>query len=145
MRRVNYWHIANILFPLWTVDEEERVRILRIDENDGNSMRSIFRRHLLPVHKKRPQEIQMMVKDTLRYFLTRREPPLDSMLASLQDSPIGVPNDPYDILLWLWDVFFPGESYYVADITGYVEDNDLGTGNEVCGPVGGWPSSGNVE
>ena len=137
MTSVNYWHLFFLLTDL--MDEEvEHDPVLPLDDNDKAGTKELFGRHLLPIHRERPAHIEKKVKDSLRYFLTTRKAPLENLLDNLQDRPIGVPDDPYALLEWLWEVLYPGEDFRIADLSGFVERNDESTANEVCRPAGGW-------
>ena len=113
-------------------------RIAAIAEDDKPALRAVFVEHLLPVYAGLRPHGQVKVRESLRYFLNARPPALVHMTDDLQDMPLAGVDDPYLMLEALWEVLYPGEHWRLDDLSGYVEQNDSATGNEIYAPDDGW-------
>jgi hypothetical protein len=128
MTTVNVWHIGNLLGELTGAADEER--IAAIPEDDKPSFRALFTERLAPAYRRLRPHGQHRFKESLRYFLNARSATVGDMIAAMQDIPLRS-DDPYPMLEALWEALFSGEDYRLADASGYVENNDEKTGNEI--------------
>jgi hypothetical protein len=138
MQTVNVWHIGNFLGYLLILEVSEFDRLSALESDNKVAMRELFAARLVPAYQALPLHGQRILRRSLQYFLVNRSAVVGDMIAALQDLPISA-EDSYPALEALWDALFPVETYVGADLSGYVEDNDSATGNEISAPLGGWP------
>jgi hypothetical protein len=138
MPYANCYHIENALIGLYRLDQPEWERIARLDDMDKGSFKDVMARYVLPSIKELTPLGRSLLKESLRYCLIVRPAEVRRMMDNMQDSPVGGMDDPYPMFEALWEVAFPDEPYAATDVSAYVEDHDMGTGNEIFAPEGGW-------
>lgn len=111
-----------IFNDLECLSPEECSRILRIDPEDKSSLRQVVEQYVLPWFKRQPDSRQLEIKQSLRFFLTRREEQtLRDILHGVQESPLRVAANAVQFFELIWSVLAPGEDYAIDSIKDWNE------------------------
>lgn len=128
---VNEYMVRDLLCPLsGTADKDIQIQMYNnIDSNNENQIKNIITETIKPFYEKQNEEYKASAKRSLSYFLTTNRINygyiFDSCLIAF-DHPI----DARDFFVWIWEILFSHESYYLPDIKNYIEIDDINEGNK---------------
>jgi hypothetical protein len=125
MKIANYYYLGQLLSALNTCSRQEEAEINSIDPDDEEAVRAIIRIFIRPDFEQLSDASKERTKDALQYFSTTRNAPFHRILAAQQDSPLGYPDEPIQLFIWIWKELFPNESYELKSTLGWIEENDL--------------------
>lgn len=126
MKKVNRYFLARILEP-WiglADDDDAYERYVHVDSNNESQIKTLTQKELQPVFSSKPIAFQEAAKRSLAYYLSTDAVDFDRILGSCL-LPIELPPDPKEFYEWIWEVFFPGDSYQVTNLEDYVENPDI--------------------
>ncbi|RMG73592.1 MAG: hypothetical protein D6722_03515 [Bacteroidetes bacterium] len=126
MQKVNRYFLAQFLEP-WiglADDDDAYERYVHIDSNDEVQIKALAQAELRPVFSSKPIVFQEAAKRSLAYYLSTEVIDLDRVLGSCL-LPIELPIDPKEFYEWIWEAFFPDESYHIPNPEDYVENPDI--------------------
>jgi hypothetical protein len=109
----NSYYLDYLVGPLNVVSDEEVSDVKSGD--DAESISEIIRCFVRPEFELLTAQSQEDCKNSLRYFLSTKNAPFRKILSDQQESPIGLPTDPSQFFIWIWDVLFPGEDYQIEN------------------------------
>jgi hypothetical protein len=124
MAKVYPYLLHKLLGPLSADDDEEYFKYRSLDPNDSEQVKEVIRGRLLPSFQAADPVRQRLSKTTLMYYLTCHggvnfECVFDSMLM-----PFEHPKDARDFFVWIWEIYFPKESYVLPHPERYIVDED---------------------
>jgi hypothetical protein len=101
--------------------------MLSLNPNDEQTMRNFLRKRTVPCYQATGENFRTHVKESLRWMLSggyEREHPEArfSGFEELFDDPetvLGMPDNPRDFYVWLWEELFGDESWQIKDWSRY--------------------------
>ena len=118
--------LNDLLGPLGgTADLDDAVfRYRDINSDDEQVIKEIISESIKPYFDARSKGYQDSVKLNLSYYLSTKKIDFgrlyDSCLIAFDHS-----SKPVNFFIWIWEVLFPNEDYYVIDDGSYIEVEDI--------------------
>lgn len=126
MRTVNPYYIVQYLGGLvgGADDDEAAAKYDELDSDDAVAVKEVIERELRDHFVRQTPSISCgIAKLSLQYYLTKGGIDWGRMFDS-HLIPFNAPADPRDFFIWIWEVFYPDESYFLSDTNGIVEVRD---------------------
>jgi hypothetical protein len=126
MRTVNPYYIAAYLGGLvgGADDDELAAKYDELDSNDSLAVKQVIEHELKDHFSQQTPSISVGVaKLSLQYYLTKGGVDWRRMFDS-HLIPFNAPSDPRDFFVWIWEVFYPGESHLLPDTEDIIEVKD---------------------
>ncbi|MEJ8819925.1 hypothetical protein [Lacibacter sp. H407] len=122
MKHVNKYMLSNLLAPLGgTADIDEEINNYTNFENNNEILvKHVIANEIKPYYYIQSDLYKESVKRSLAYFLTTDKinygDLYDNCLIAFDH-----PKDPRSFFLWIWEVLFPFENYYITNTENYIE------------------------
>jgi hypothetical protein len=110
----NSYFLSYLVGPLNTVSDDEANTVQSGD--DAVSIRKLISQYVCPGFDLLADQSQEDCKNALRYFLTTKTAPFESILDDQQEWPIESPSEPSLFFIWIWDELFPGQDYRLENL-----------------------------
>ena len=120
---------VHMILPLYPEPPRYPIeRMLSLNYNDATAMRQLIGDLCVPYFNKASENFRTHVKESLRWMLSggyERQYPeaeqsaFEDIFDSDQDSCIGLPDNPRDFYIWLWEELFGNESWQIKDWSQY--------------------------
>lgn len=122
MKQVNKYMLSNLLAPLGgTADIDEEINNYRdFDNNNEILVKQVIVNEIKPYYNMQSDLYKESAKRSLAYFLTTNKISYgdlyDNCLIAFDH-----PKVPRDFFLWMWEVLFPFEEFYIHNTENYIE------------------------
>lgn len=124
-QRINRAFLSDILSPLTGgADMDSLTYLSDLDSNDEAAMKNLISEFFYPLFVENGLKYQNELKEVLKYYLTTRKISFGELLDS-SVLPFDLPDNPIDFYIWMWELFWPNENFFLSDTNNYKEIEDI--------------------
>lgn len=124
MREVNPYFLDDILSPLaGGADFDELMYLQHLDANNEQEIKEILKEFLGPYFEGLSDIYKAKFKLSLAFYLKNPKVDFESIIDSYL-LPFNTPSQPINLFIWLWDLLFPNEDYFLISTEGIIEKKD---------------------
>lgn len=126
MQTVNWYIINDLLNPLGgSGDLDEKIyQYQNVNKNNKVEIKKIITDEIKPYYEESSEAYKISAKRSLSYFLTTNRLNFgrlyDSCLIAFDH-----PDDARLFFLWIWEILFPNEDYYMENTQNITEIEDI--------------------
>ncbi len=127
MLKVNVYFIEDLLNPLIglaDIDEEQK-KYIDFDANNEDLSKKIIISVLKPYYNEKSLKYKSLSKRSLAFYLNTYDHSFFEEIFNSNLLPFDPPDKGKEFFIWIWEVYFGGESYNIEDLSLYKEINDL--------------------
>lgn len=126
MIEINLRFVEKVFHPFGTMEAlGTQEDFAELDASDRDRMLSLMQKYLVPNYNRWPEKFKTRVKQALMFFLSTTESGEFDYQGIIDAMPFDVPKNPRQLILWAWEVLYPGEDFHIDDLSKYTVNNKI--------------------